>query len=427
MSLFGLFESEQRSSLEDPTYPLTSTTLIDWLSGARTDSGVRVTETGSLTMAAVYRATSLISSVGAALPLIIYNKGTKDVAMSSLLDDVHPEMTNYEMWKLSYVHRCLWGNFYAQRKLDRMGRTKWLYPISPDRVRVGKVTPTTLNPSGKMFEVTDEDGHRDAFTSDDIFHIPGLGYDGITGVSPVRMAAQGIGVGLAAERYAAKLFGSGNLMSGLLQTEQRLDETDAQRLQARWRAKMSGVDRAHEVAVLDAGAKFQSLTIPSSDAQMLESRKFEVMEIARYFGVPPFMLMDVERSTSWGTGLEQQAIGFVQFDMHPAWLAPTEQRITKALLPSDRYAKYKVEGLLRGDAASRASFYQVMRMVGAFSANDIRELEDRPPIKNGDTYLEPLAMGPLGGGGLDKPPHSPKGQNDPSGEGDWYGTDVGAK
>lgn len=401
MSLLGLFE--RRNILDDPAQPLTSTALLDFLGGSRSDAGVVVTETGSLAMAAVYRATSLISALGGALPLLVYELGTKNEVPSNVLDEIHPEMTNFEFWRLSYVCRCLWGNFYAQRVNDSIGRTKYLYPISPDRVEVGRAKPIEGNPTGKVFRVRDDKGQSHMMTPNEVFHMPGMGYDGICGVSPIRLATQAIGLNLAAERYSAKLFGSGNLMSGLLQTEQRLDEVDAQRIQARWKSKMSGLDRAHEIAVLDSGAKFQSLTIPAHDAQMLDSRKFQVMEIARFFGVPPFMLMDVERSTSWGTGLEQQAIGFVQFDLHPAWLAPTEQRISKDLLPPNRYARYRVDGLLRGDSQSRAGFYQIMRAVGAFSANDIREMEDRPPIPKGDSYLEPLNMGPLGGG---KPPGS---------------------
>jgi HK97 family phage portal protein len=155
--------------------------------------------------------------------------------------------------------------------------------------------------------------------------------------------------------------------------------------------------------VLDSGASFKPITMPNTDAQFLESRQFQVVEVARMFGVPPFLLMSTEKSTSWGTGLEQQAQGWVTFDLAPTWLAPTEQRITKELLPADQYAKYALQGLLRGDSSSRATFYRAMRDIGAFSANDIRALEDMPPIvgPEGDAYLQPTYMAPLGSDPLD--------------------------
>lgn len=395
MSIFGLFA--QRSSVENPAVPLTSAHLLSLLGSTVTDAGVSVTAEGSLAMSAVYRGTSLISQLGGALPIKVYDKSTNETTSSQLLDNPHPELTDLELWRLSYVHRCLWGNSYFQKVRDNMRRITWLYPLSPWRMQVGKARkPLPGNPSGKVFQFTDDWGAYHELTPNEIFHIPGMGYDGVCGVSPVRAAAQAIGLALAAEQSAAKLFGSGNMLSGILQTEQRLTEPQATALQERWRAKFGGSERAHEVAVLDSGAAFQSMTMPSVDAQMLESRDFEITELARYFGVPPYLMFQTEKSTSWGTGIEQQAVGFVKFDLHPGWLAPTEARITKELLPDGRRAKYKIEGLLRGDTMARAEFYRVMREVGALSANDIREYEDMTPVEGGDMYLQPMNMMPLG-------------------------------
>lgn len=394
MSLFGLFGQR---NIENPAIPLTSASLLSLLGNTSTDAGVSVTPEGSLAMSAVYRGTALISQLGGSLPIKVYDKTTNVSAVSQLLDNPHPEMTDLELWRLSYVHRCLWGNSYFQKVRDNMRRVVWLYPLSPWRMQVGRAQkPIPENPSGKVFRYTDEWGKHHERTPNEIFHIPAMGYDGVCGVSPVRAAAQAIGLALAAEQSAAKLFGSGNMLSGILQTEQRLTEPQATALQDRWRAKFGGSDRAHEVAVLDAGASFQAMTMPSRDAQMLESRDFEITELARYFGVPPYLMFQTDRSTSWGTAIEQQAVGFVKFDLHPGWLAPTEARITKELLPQGRRAKYKIEGLLRGDTLARAEFYRVMREVGAFSANDIRELEDMTPVEGGDMHLQPMNMMPLG-------------------------------
>lgn len=420
MSLFGLFE--RRVSVENPAVPLTQATLLDWMAGPPVDSGVVVNENTALTMSAVYRCTSLISSVSAALPLHVFEPNSKNRSYSEILANPHPELTPYELWKLTYVHRCVGSNAYLQKIRDRVGRVRELWPITPTRVKVGRLPPTELNPSGKVFSVMDDKGEYHARTSREIMHLPGLMYDGTLGLSLVRVAAQGIGMALAAERYGAKLFGSGNLLSGILKTEQRLAQADAEKLQARWRQMMSGLSRAHDVAVLDSGAAFQSLTMPNDEAQLLESRQFQINDVCRFWGVPPFLMMQTEKSSSWGTGLEQQALGWVKFDLGPQWLVPTEQRVSRELLMNARFCEYAVEGLLRGDSQARAEFYRAMHGIGAYSVNEIRELENRPPVKDGDVRLQPLNMVPLGtpppdpaeagGGGGDQAPPGDGDDND---------------
>lgn len=408
--LFGLFS--RRASLESPAVPLTSSSLLDWMRGPLSDAGVAVSETSALSMPAVWRAVSLVSSVSASLPLHVYTDGTRTRVRTRLLRRPHPELTPYELWRLTYVHRLLWGNAYLQKIRDGGGRVRELWPMRPDRVQVDRIRSTTANPSGKRFVYTDDDGKAYVLTPHEVLHLPALGYDGVCGVSPIRAAAQGIGLSLAAGKSAARFFGKGAMLSGVLQTEQRLTKEQAEALQTRWQQRHGGADAAGNIAVLDSGASFQPVTMPFRDAQFLESRRFEVVEIARMFGVPPFLLMDTERSTSWGTGLEQQALGFVKFDLSPTWLQPTEQRVTHELLPEGQYAEYSAEGLLRGDSRARAEFYRVMREVGAMSANDIRDLESMPPVEGGDTYLQPLNMAPLGA------TPDPPTEDDDSGEGD---------
>lgn len=394
-----IFDFFKRSSLENPGFPITNTALLSALgTGADTSAGITVTEESSPRMSAVYRAVSLISNLGGAMPLKTIDGTTKMVVPSRLLDDPHPDMTPYDVWKLTYVHRFLWGNSYQQKVRDPMGRVTELWPIAPWTVKVGRAQPSQDNPSGKIFKVTQTDGTVVPLTSREVFHIPGMGFDGLVGISVISYAAQAIGLSLAAEVAASKLFQSGNMLGGVLQTEQRLNQEQAETLQDRWRNRFQGVQNAHEVAVLDSGATFNSMTMPATDAQMLESRDFQVSEMARFAGIPPYLLFQTDRSTSWGTGLEQQAQGFVVFDLWPGWFAPTEQRITKHLLQDpNRIAKYKLEALLRGDSTARAEFYNVMRMNGIYSANDIRDLEDMPPIaEGGDTYIQPMNMVPLG-------------------------------
>lgn len=393
MSLFGFLE---RRSIENPAVPLTDTGLLSLLAGPPTEAGVPVTEYTAMNFSAVYRCVALISGLGGALPIVTYRKGTKERVEDPLVDDPHPDMTPVEFWRLTYVHRALWGNFYAQKLRTRGGKLQYLMPLLPSQVLPQRVAPSTANPAGKIFNVTDDAGRTQPMTSKDIFHLPGLGFDGIAGTSPVKLAAQGIGLALGAERYAAKLFGSGNLTSGILTTDQKLTEDQAKGLKGRWRETTAGLRNAHEATIMDAGLKWQSLSMPNDDAQLLESRRFELTELGRYFGVPPFLLFDHEKSTTWGSGLEQQMLGFINVDLHPTWLGPTEQRITKELLGNGLEARYDMRDIMRGDSVARANYYQVMFGLGGLNANEIRFDEDLPPVDGGDEYLKPTVEVPVG-------------------------------
>lgn len=398
MILDGLIGArEVRASVENPAVPLTSTTLVDWLSGPRGHAGVNVTETRSMGMPAVWRAVTLNAGTAASLPLHAFRKGdssrqplTSGIS-AALLDSPHPDMTPFELWEIVYCHLQLWGNAYLRKLRNRLGQVRELWPIHPSQVRVGRDSASGL----KVYEITDEHGRQDPATDREILHIPGFGYDGICGVSPIRAAREGLGIAAAAEEYGARLFGSGSLATGILQTEQRLQQRQADALKRRWKERNTGLSSAHDVVVLDAGAKFQQLTIPPQDAQFIETRRFQISEIGRLFGVPPFLMGDTEKSTSWGTGLEQQMTGWVTLDLR-RWLIRVEQRLTQMLRPEPVYAKYSIEGLLRGDSAARSSWYKAMWEIGAFSTNDIRELEDRAPVEGGDVRYRPLNMGVLG-------------------------------
>jgi HK97 family phage portal protein len=392
---------EERTSPESPQFPLTSATLVDWLTGPRVAAGVAVNERKSLGMPAVWRAVQILSGSLASLPLHSYR--TQDDARvpagersksARLLRRPHPDLSPFEFWELAVCHVALWGNFYARKLVDENGDLAELWPLHPGHVQVGRAKG-----GQKMYKIAgevDREGFEIPYTDAEIFHIPGMGYDGVCGVSPIRAARQGIGLALAAEEYGARLFGNGSLASGILQTEQRLTEDQATTLKERWAAKAHGLDNAHEVVVLDRGATFEKLTIPPDDAQFIESRKFQIDEIARMFGIPPHMLAQVDRSTSWGSGIEQQNIGFVTYTLR-YWAARFEQRVSMHLLDVNTvYARFSLEGLLRGDTATRAEFYRAMWEIGAMSTNEIRALEDLPPAEGGDVHYRPLNMGKLG-------------------------------
>ncbi|HEX8347387.1 MAG TPA: phage portal protein [Actinoplanes sp.] len=385
---------EYRNSIENPAVPLTSTTLAEFLGPGQTSAGVGVNEQSALAVSAVYRSVNLIAGTSAGLPLHAFKKdgdtrtrvGPESQA-GQLLDDPHPDMTPFEFWETVYGHKLLWGNAYLRKVRNRLDQIVELWPIHPGRIRAGRASD-----GSKVYE-GDRGAH--AWTDREILHIPGFGYDGVCGVSPIRLAREGLGLALAAEDFGARFFRSGSLMSGILQTEQRLDKTQADALKAQWKAKVSGLGNAHDVAVLDSGAKFQQMSVPPGDAQFLESRQFQVTEVARWYGIPPHMLMQTEKSTSWGTGIEQQGIGFVTYTLQP-WLIRVEQRLTKMLRPGSVYARYSVQGLLRGDSAAEAAYNTAMWNIGALSTNEIRAFKELPPVDGGDVRYRPLNMGVLG-------------------------------
>ncbi len=393
--------SIRNAGIENPAVPLTSSTLVDWLAGPKVHAGVAVTEQSSLGMSAVWRSVNLLAGTGAGLPLHPYQRGqgvrrlVPDASpAATLLDEPHPDLTPFELWEIVYGHLLLWGNAYLRKLTNRLGQVVELWPIHPSRVKAGRESETGT----KVYLI---DGDVDAeWTDEKILHIPGWGYDGVCGVSPIRLARQGIGLALAAEEFGARLFGSGSLASGILQTEQRLEEGQATALKKRWQSKVGGLEKAHEVVVLDAGLKWQALSIPPEDAQFIESRRFQVEEIARMFGVPPHMLAATDKSTSWGTGIEQQSLAFVIYTLRP-WLIRVEQRVSRLLKPHNAYARYAVEGLLRGDSQTRAEFYKAMWEIGVYSTNDIRRLEEQEPVAGGDVRYRPLNMGVLGQADVD--------------------------
>lgn len=386
--------------MENPLVPLTSATLIDLMSGPPTAAGVHVTEKTALGLPAVYRAISLLADGAAGLPLHGYRDADEDrrermKPQPRILRTPHPDLTTFEWVELIYVHLLSWGNAYLWKLKDQQGIVRELWPIEPSRVKPGRASDGT-----KVYEVSTGLGtdpktrEKRDLTDEEILHIPGMGYDGVKGMSPIQVARQAFGLAMAAERFGAKLFGSGNLLSGIVSTDQKLTQEQADTVKQRWKAQHSGENAAFDIAVLGGGVKYQPVSVPPADAQFIESRRFQVSEIARIFGVPPHLLMDTEKSTSWGTGIEQQSIGFVVYTLRP-WLIRVEQRLSK-LLPSPQYVKFTVEGLLRGDTKSRYESYAIGRNWGWLSVNDIRKLEDMPPVPDGNGYMQPLNMTELG-------------------------------
>lgn len=394
MSRLSEWAERRSGGLNVPSVPLSSQNILQWLGGGKTRAGIAVTPTSALSMIAVYRSVALLAGAVAGLPLKTYRHKDRVETHLPLLVNPHPDLTSFELWELATAHIAMWGNAYFAKVRDRgTGAIVQLQPILPDRVEVTR-DPTAVsgtNPSGKLFAVNNSarvqgavqaqsPGDRSFLGPAEVLHIPGFGYDGLVGLGPIGMAREAVAAGLAAEEYANALWSNGALVGGFLKVPGKIDRQRANDLKAAWKEKVTGLDAAHDVAVLDAGAEFQQLSIPPQDAQFIETRRFQVAEIARLFGIPPHLLGETDRTTSWGTGIEKQTIGFVSYTLKPGYLQRVEARATKELTPRGQFAEFVVAGLLRGDHASRAAYYKTMTDIGALTVDEVRALENLPEL-----------------------------------------------
>lgn len=370
-------------------------------------AGKNVSETSAMQMTAVYACVRILSEAVAGLPLHLYrygNKGTKEKAIDHPLyhllhDEPNPEMTSFIFRETLMTHLLLWGNAYAQIIRNGKGEILALYPLMPNRMKVDR------DNAGEIFyEYTRSSG--DARTSSgtvvllkakDVLHIPGLGFDGLVGYSPIAMARNAIGLAMATEEYGAKFFANGATPGGVLEHPGVLK--DPARVRESWNSVYQGSGNSHRIAVLEEGMKYTPIGIAPNEAQFLETRKFQINEIARIFRVPPHMVGDLEKSSF--SNIEQQSLEFVKYTLDP-WVIRWEQSIHRALLAKDEkdvmFVKFNVDGLLRGDYASRMNGYAVGIQNGFMSPNDVRELEnmDRIPEElGGDRYLCNGNMTPL--------------------------------
>lgn len=391
MSLAGLL---LRSSLENPTVSISDPAAFELFTGTSA-AGVPVTEDRVYGLTAWYRGVALLSGVMASMPFKVYKAGTKEqVAQRTTLDNPNPAMTPFEFWQTHYAHAISWGTGYARKVRDGADIVRELWPVHPSAVTIELVAPTRANPSGKVFKVTDRrTGEMRRLTQWDIFETPYLSLDGRQGTRPLQVAREALGIALATERTSSSFYRNGGRLSGVLQSKKALNDETAGRLKRRFEAKMAGPDHAGSIAVLDLDTEFRPISISPQDAQLLESRRFSVTEVARLLGIPPHLLGDVTTSTSWGTGIAEQTDGFVKFTLLQ-WLTLTEQRVDRQVLPGgwyggSWYSKHTVEGLLRGTPAQRASFYHQAITDGWMNREEVREKEDLIYVEGLDEFLVP--------------------------------------
>lgn len=365
----------------------------------RSTSGKIVNENTAMQLSAVYACVKVLAESVAALPLHVYeyeNDGNKKRAVKhnlyTLLHDApNSEMTSFIFRETLMGHLLLRGNAYAQIFRDKVGRVIGLYPLKPNKMTIesddnGKKIYTYTLTKGELPNF--KDGGQIKFSAADILHIPALGYDGIIGYSPIAMARNAIGLSIACEEYGSKFFANGARPSGILKTPNLIK--DPEKLRESWQSAYGG-ENSGRVAILEQGLEYQAISLPNSDSQFLESRRFQLEEIARIFRVPLHLLQDLSHATF--SNIEHQSLDFVVYSLMP-WLVRFEQSMNKALfLPNERgrfFVKFNTGGLLRGDIQSRYNAYAVARQNGWMSSNDIRELEDLnliPDDKGGNEYL----------------------------------------
>lgn len=337
-------------------------------------------------VAAYYSGVGLLAGVVGAMPVHALRRladGARERISRTVVDEPHPDKTGMEIREYWVMSLLTHGNAYSYKVRNGRGDVVELWPYHPAAVRpeVRKEWRSDLNPSGKRFEIR-EGGNVEWLTPHDVLHIPGLSYDGVEGLSPVQVLRETLGTHFAAQKYAGKLFKDGALLQGVLETEQKLDPDAARRIRAEWKDQYGGLRNAHNVAVLSHGAKFNRLMLPPADAQLLELLGYGVNEVATLLGLPPHLLSQVERSTSWGSGIEQQNLQMLTFNVDPK-LVRIETRITKECLGRNEYVKFNRAALLRADTATRYLAYQRARQNGWINGDEIRELEDQDPIPNG--------------------------------------------
>lgn len=401
MGIFsGLFKSRDK-----PQNRTAGSNYAFFLGG--TTSGKTVTERSAMQMTAVYSCVRILSEAVAGLPLHLYkytDSGGKAMALDHSLyhllhDEPNPEMSSFVFRETLMTHLLLWGNAYAQIIRNGKNEVIALYPLMPNKMSVDR------DENGKLYYTYyrgQDEAIRDkefavTLQPSDVLHIPGLGFDGLVGYSPIAMAKNAIGMAIACEEYGAKFFANGAAPGGVLEHPGTIK--DPQRVRESWQSTFGGSGNANKIAVLEEGMKYTPIGISPEQAQFLETRKFQINEIARIFRVPPHMVGDLEKSSF--SNIEQQSLEFVKYTLDP-WVIRWEQSIQRTLLSKDEkaayFVKFNLEGLLRGDYQSRMNGYAIGRQNGWMSANDIRELEnlDRIPAEDGgDLYLINGNMLPL--------------------------------
>lgn len=369
--------------------------LINALGGNLSTAGVSVTVDTAITLSAVWRAINILSSTIASLPLKVY-KTTEDGSRISL--SAHPSqmlmnhpsniMNDFIFRETMMAVLLLYGNAYAVKiKNSTTGYVEELVFIHPDDVTVYK------QDNKLIYQIK---GIADPVTQSEMLHIAGLSFDGLKGKSVISAMRESMGLSIAAQRFGSKFFANGANMDGVLEAPGVLSDEVYEHIRKSWDEKYAGVDNAKKTAILEAGMKYTRIGIPPEDAQFLQTRQFQVSEVARWFGVQPHLLMDLDRATN--NNIEHQGMEFVTYTLMP-WVARWESELNEKLISKSEqqntYFEYNLAGILRGDSKSRSEYYRTMWGLSAISANEIRKLENQPAYEGGDQYFAQAGFVPV--------------------------------
>ena len=375
---------------DKPVDALYGSSSIDFFFGGST-SGKAVNPRSAMQLSAVYACVKVIAETVASLPLHVYRnvelgseKAINEPLYRLLHDEPNSEMTSF-MWRETMMtHLLLWGNSYSQKIYNYRGELVGLYPLSPDCMEVARAKDGQL-----VYTYTTSDGREHTLTREEVFHVPGLGFDGVVGYSPIAMERNALGLALAAEEYGSKFFANGATPSGVLVHPNTIKNPE--KVRAAWTKAFGGSGNAGKTAVLEEGMRYERISMPNNEAQFLESRKFQVAEICRIYRVPPHLIADLEHATY--SNIEHQSISFGSYTIRP-WLVRIEQAMNMQLLTEPQKGRlwtgFNLDGLLRGDYKSRMEGYAIGRQNGWLNANDIRDLENMnqiPPELGGNDYL----------------------------------------
>lgn len=365
-----------------------------YVGGTRSAADIAVTSDSAIRCSTVYACIRLYAETIAALPIGIYKKSDKGIEKANdhplypvLAEEANTFMSAFTLKEVAIWHVLLTGNFY-QFPIWKGGRLVSMIPLLPEQVEVSK------GESGLVYKIRLESGKEILANPQDVIHVPGPGFNGITGFTPIRLAREAIGLALATERHGSELFKNGANLSGVIKTPAVLTETQVGQVAESFKKKFAGAKNSHSVAVLGGGSEWQQVGMNNEDAQFLETRKFQVAEIARIYNTPPHMIGDLERATN--NNIEHQSIDFVRFKLLP-WLRRIELEYNRKLFRgTDYYCRFNVDGLLRGDFASRMEGHSKALNAGFVTANEVRAMEELGPRDGADDLRVPLNTAPAG-------------------------------
>lgn len=364
--------------------PITAWLAGDEWIGRRTASGRNVSSDNALKVSAVMSCVKVLSETLAIMPLKVYRKrpgGGRVEAENLPLFDIlnknpNPWMTSFEWVELVMNHLTTRGNHYSLKVAGEFGAVTWLVPLHPDKVEMKQDRKT----KDYYYDVLNDEGQHEVYTLDEILHIRGMtAGDGLVGLNPIAYMRETIGLDMGAEEFGASFFGNAGIPKVVLETDQKISPQDRNELAKHWDEKYAGQGNHNKTAALGLGLKVKVLSLKPDDAQFLQTRQMTKREIASIYRVPLHMIGDLERSTN--NNIEHQSLEFLMYTMLP-WIRRVETTLDSSLLPAGgRYfCKFNVEGLLRGDNASRVAWYRGMREMGVLSADEIRQHEDMEPI-----------------------------------------------